>query len=608
MSSNLTLWLLAMPAVFAVVAPLLAMPLAPRLRGATALFPLAHLANLALAALALQAPPTTMALGFHDAPASAHILLAIDRPRGAQLVLAGILFLILATFSHGFVRDTRLGPAFLMLLLWAQTAVNLVVLAGDFFALYLGLLLLSLSLILMIGLDFNASGGAAALRVFATLEVPSAVALTSLWVIDARAGTTALTDLAQNAPWLGQPESLTLSVPIGVALLSRAGLFPFQKWVAVGCRAAAGPVAAVVTGIAVPIGALVLARFVSAFPFDPTWLTALEAIAAATALIAAVAALRERTGRGWLAYAAVAQVALAVVGFAAGDPVSSATGWLALASAAASMLLLGLGLATALRVTGSDERPRLDGISLRPQLAIAIALGYLAIAAVPPFGSFSGRQILVDSLLRRGSTVDLISALAVLLATAGLGAAIWRPLLGARPANLAASGRQTKTASESRGAANRASRRSRSANEAVPVLPRSEQVSPANAPLGIAVQGALGASAILMILTGVAPVGWLATLVGVSWPSSVQSTNGVAAALVGVAVLAGLGWPQLAERLSALSNAWGDRLRPVARLDKRFELSRAIDPYLVVGGILLLLGRLSAAIIDNTLGRLVRAS
>jgi formate hydrogenlyase subunit 3/multisubunit Na+/H+ antiporter MnhD subunit len=364
----------------------------------------------------------------------------------------------------------------------------------------------------------------------------------------------------------------------------------------------------VVAGIAVPMGALVLARVVSTVPFDPTWFTELEAIAAATALVAALAVLRERTGRGWLAYAAVAQVSLAILGFAASDPVGTAAGWLTLASASASVMLVGLGLATTLRATGRDERPRLDGISLGPLPAAAVALGYLAVAAVPPFGSFNGRQNLVDILLRRGSTVDLLSALAVLLATAALGAAIWRPLLGPRPTDLATSGQQTKTAPESRSAASRSQRQSRGANAAAPVLPRPDQVNPANASLGVAVQAALGVTAVLVILTGVVPVGWLSTLLGVSSPTSTQSTDGVAAVLVGVAIIAGLGWSHLAERLSALSGVWGDRLRLVARLDKRFELGRAIDPYLVVGGILLLLGRLSAAIIDNTLGRLVRAS
>jgi hypothetical protein len=161
--------------------------------------------------------------------------------------------------------------------------------------------------------------------------------------------------------------------------------------------------------------------------------------------------------------------------------------------------------------------------------------------------------------------------------------------------------------SGSRSSASHARRRPR-VNAEAPALPRPDQVGQDKPPLGVGAQVALGACAALVVLIGATPVGRLADLVGVSWPTSAQSTNAVAATLVGVAVVAGLGWPYLDRRLSPSISNLGERLRPVARLDKRLEFGRVIDPYLVVGGILLVLGRLSAAIIDNTLGRLVRAS
>ena len=186
-------------------------------------------------------------------------------------------------------------------------------LAGGLFALYLGLLLLSFSLVAMVGLDFAHGSASAALRVFATPEVPAAVALASFWLIDARAGTVVLADLARQAPWLSDGTSPLLVAPIVVALVARAGLAPFQQWVVTGCRAAAAPAAAGIAGLAVPLGGLVLTRVAgAAVPLDRQWLDALAFLGGFTALVAALGALRANTSLGWLGYAATAQVGFAV--------------------------------------------------------------------------------------------------------------------------------------------------------------------------------------------------------------------------------------------------------------------------------------------------------
>jgi formate hydrogenlyase subunit 3/multisubunit Na+/H+ antiporter MnhD subunit len=600
-------WLVLVPALFAALAPFVA-AFAARLRAVDVYYPIAHLASLAAAIFALRTPAATLALGLSGAPASTQILLTFNRPVAAELSGVALLFLILAMFGRGLVRETRLGRAFLTLLLWLQTAIAVVLVSGDLFALYLGLLLLSLSLVLLIGLDFGAPGGSAALRVFATLEVPAAVALAGLWVVDARAETVAVTDLAQKAAWLARPESLALSLPIAIALLSRAGLVPFQQWVVVGCRAAAAPVAIAIAALAVPTGAIVMARLIASLPLDPSWLLALGVLATATALLASFAALRERTARGWLADIAVAQVALAIVSFAKNDVAASATGWVLLGSGALTALAVGLGLAVATRVAGSDDvrgaGPRVVGWIP----AATLALGYLAIGAVPPFASFGARQLLVGRLMNGAATFpDVLCGLGVLLATAALGASVWRRLTAPGLVTFDGPHDEPMPSSPVLVATSVSSQRTPQRARA-PVLPRPGPAEADRPRLAGTSLAALVMASALLLVSGEIPSKELANLIGVAWPGELVTTNTRASALVGAALLFGLGWEYARSRLARWSDRWNDWLRPVIALQRRYELTRIGDPYLVAGWLLLTLGRVSAALIDNTLGRLVRAS
>jgi formate hydrogenlyase subunit 3/multisubunit Na+/H+ antiporter MnhD subunit len=605
MSADLVLWVVLAPAIGAIVSPLFA-ALATRQRVAEGFYPLAHLAILVLTIQALRSPPEGATIGLHGTPASSQLYLALDRANGVQLAVAGALFLVLGAFAPAFVRGTRHGHAFLTYLLWLQAAVNLTLVAADLLGLYLGLLLISFSLVLMIGLDFGAAGQNAALRVFATLEVPAAVALTSLWMIDARVETASLSTLAQSAPWLARPDAWPLTVPIVVALLSRTGLVPFSKWVGIACRASAGPVAVAIAGIALPVGVIAFARIVAAVPFAGDWRSGLEAIAAATALVAAVAAMREKGSRGWLAYVAVAQVAFAALGFTEQNVDGQAAAWLTLIGGATIITLVGLGLATALRATQRDELPTLVDRSLGRLPATMMSIGYLALAPIPPFSTFAGRRALVASLLTGGSRVDLASAFAVLLATTILAAATWRHAVGNLSVDTPAVRAGATPAKRSTAPQVRAKEPvTNGRQEASPPSPTRGEADPSLGPVSALALMALTGCVITM---SIVPEAQWASAVGAVWPRTDPLRDGVSSLLVGLAVGGSLGWGVISSRLAVRAPHSPDAWRQLKRLENRYGLGRVTDPYLMVGGILLTLGRFSSSLLNNTLGRLVRAN
>lgn len=565
MASNPIVWLVLGPVLLAAVAPMLRAACA---RWQPSVHASGHALILLLALGALLAPPEVVAIAIRTDAVGAQIALNLTHVAALQIALAAALIAAISFFSDRIVRESRHGAAFLSLLALEQTAVNVVILSNDLLGLYAGLMLLSLTLMLMLGLDFSAEGRDAALRVFATLEVPAAVALASFWLISASSGPPAFANPPAWLPGLPPATALSLTLPIAVALISRAALAPLHHWVIVGCRRAAAPVTIAIAGIAVPLGGVVLARAVPLVAsIGPDWLLALALLGAATALIGGLGALSEKNALGWLGYLAVAQVGFAAVGFASGTDAGRLAGWLGLAGGALGITITGLGLTGAIQITRSPNLAHLAQAPVDWLSTIILVFGALSLAPLPPFMGFHARVALLAGLFDPATGPGWPTALLVTLATLLVAAGALRlPLALARQ-------------------------------------------SPVPSPMPIRATFAApiilaGLSAVL----GIIPLTWLAPIVGVSLPPPA----GVGGDLRGVALITlALGGALYAGRLRdvvtgrvRISKRVASRL---AGIQRSHRIERAGDPYLIIGGSLLALGKASAAFLNHTLGRLARA-
>lgn len=577
MASSLLLGLIVWPSLAAIVVPMV-----DRRRGdrPSLLFTLSHLVCLALAILTVVAGPETAALGARRGPWLVELRLVQEPPLGLALVLAAILLLALSLYSRGYARGARHGTAFLSLLFLEQAAVNLTLLAGDLLLLYAGLLSLSLALALMIGVDFAANGEAAALRLLVTLEIPTALACSGFWLIDARVGSVALTDLPRSAGWLAQPASWTLLLPIIVALVGRAGLAPLHSWAVAACRAAASPAAIALASIALPVGGVVVARVVNAtLPLDSSWLHLLLLLGAATTIVSGIGALRERLALGWLGYLAVGQLGLAVAGLADGATPGRVAGWLGLAAASLTLALVGMGLGLAIRATGDDRLAALSRWTGSWRERVALLLGLLALCPLPPFASFVARRLLLADLLASPSEWHRLAAVLLIVGTFLLAVSVWRTILGLL----------VQPVVDPEAASAPATRRAR--RRLLPAVSGATEIT-----------SALGGVAFLVVGLGVLPPAWLLGVSGLAGHTLATDTSLGSTALALLPTGGGMLLAGIAARLPWLEGpSWR-----LAKLGQRLHLGRALDPYLLIGGALLAMGRFSALTLDQTLGRLAR--
>lgn len=589
MTHKWILELLVVPLVAAVIVPSLAAGLG---RQRTALFPLTHALLLAVAVAALQAAMNAGQIVTESAFMEARFELVLDERRGVALVFGGFLLLVLSIFSRGFVRGARHSTAFLALLLLAQGALNAVLLAGDLFVLYSGLLVLSFALMMLIGLDFAAVGERAALRVLATLEIPSALALASFWFISSRAGTARIDALAQQLVLPSNPLSWIVVAPIIIAVISRLGLVPLQNWPIAGCRAATAPVAIVVVAIALPAGAFVLSRLYGVvIPSQAPWNTFLIGLSVLTAILAGIGAIRERHSLAWLAYLGVGQMGLATLGLVAPTSTSHAAGWIGLLGSALALALVGMGLGLAMRATRQIWIDSLIDAEGHWLTRIPLLFGMMVLAPVPPLPTFVARRVLVADLLSSHSTWGDLAAGGVVVATLLLALAVWRPLVESSP--LREESALARTGGDSTGAETEAHH--------LPVGATARGVR--QVPWSWEIPSALLALTLVIGCLGLTDPFWLPTLVASSlplWP------NIAATLLIGVVVGLAFGEPTLVSMLGSRRRS-ARVLRQVGSLWKHWRLDSALDPYVLIGGLLMILGQASAVILDQTLGRLARA-
>ena len=487
-----------------------------------------------------------------------------DSLTAVALVPAAVLLALLGWYSASYVGAARHATFFLSLLLFLETGINLVLLAGDLLALYVGFLLLSLGLMFLIGLDFGSKGQEAALRLFATLEVPSLVMLGVARLLGSRIGTAALTELEGRSTWMAVPSGAVLIAALGIVLLARTGLVPLHAWAVAGCRAAVAPAALAITGIVLPLGALVTGR-VSDLIVPSGWVgSVLAVLAALTVVIAGIGALREETAFGWLAYLSIGETGLVVFDLMTAAPADRVAMWISAGTAAAALVAIGMHLGLVTRAAGHQQLDRLDWLGSRFGSAWTGSLAVLILLPLPPFATFADRLALLTRLLRANGIVEHGAALLMILGTGLLAAALLRP---AGRLNLLTRPEQTR-----RGQSDR-------------YLPLYHGTRGAPAVLGLLLS--------LSVLVGSTQMAWT-TAIG--RPLLFLSTGLV----LGTVGLAGVLSPRGDWSFGKLGDrwAWGAACRTIGR---------TLDLYILIGGILLIGGRVSALTLEQTLGRLARA-
>lgn len=198
------------------------------------------------------------------------------------------------------------------------------------------------------------------------------------------------------------------------AAAAKSAQFPFQTWLPDAMEAPTPISALIHAATMVNAGVYLLARFYPAFSSVTGWPTAVVAVGAVSAFIAALMALAATDLKRVLAYSTVSQLGFMVYAIGTGGIFSSQ---FHLLSHSVFKALLFLGAGAVIHAVGTRDMRGMGGLSRRMPLTCSVfIIGAFALAGIPFVNGFWSKELLLEGGLAGGPLWGYV----IMLVTAGL--------------------------------------------------------------------------------------------------------------------------------------------------------------------------------------------
>lgn len=316
-------------------------------------------------------------------------------------VVVATVALFVLIYAAGYMRKDPQKPRFFGIMLLFVTAMQALVLAGDWIMLLAAWEMIGFASYLLIGFWHERPGVAgAATRAFLYTRSADLGLYIGAFVLIGAAGTT---EVSVTLATTGAP-ALIAGLLLLVAAMGKSAQVPLQDWL---LRAMAGPTpvsALLHSATLVAAGAVLLIRTAPMLPHGA--LLAVGIIGGVTAVVAGMIALAERDLKRLLAASTSSQYGLMLVAVGAGAPVAALLHLIAHA-AIKSSLFLGAGI-----FQHDRDSTALDDLAgagrARPGIFAGFAISGLALAGIPPLAGFFSKDAIIASALAGLGAVWLV--------------------------------------------------------------------------------------------------------------------------------------------------------------------------------------------------------
>ena len=358
-------------------------------------------------------------------------------------LLVGGIGIFVAIYAGGYLRGHPLLRRFYLYLLLFMLGMLGLVLAGNLITLFVFWEITTLASYLLIGFDHaSASARRAALQALLVTALGGLALLAGLLLLGMAAGSF---DLAEV---LAQGERVrhdALYTPIFILIIAgafaKSAQVPLHFWLP-NAMAAPTPVSAYLhSATMVKAGIYLIARLHPVLAPTGLWMWTLTLVGAATAVMAAVMALRQTDLKLALAYTTL--VALGTLTMFLGSDntvaVAAAITFILVHSFYKAALFMVVGIVD--HQAGTRDLHALGGLAGRLPITFVAALAAgLSMAGFPPFLGFIGKELKYEGALAIASEPLLVAGAAVFanaLMVAVAATVVLKPFIGSRPAALA---------------------------------------------------------------------------------------------------------------------------------------------------------------------------
>ena len=324
----------------------------------------------------------------------------VDGAGAALGAVAGLLMAASVAFSWRYFDET--GPLFHVLLLVFLGAVEGFALSGDLFNLFVFLELMTVAAIALTGYGDEPAPLQGALNFGIVNGFGAFFLLFGIGLLYGRTGALNLAQIGRSLAG-GRADGLVLVgfLLVTAGFLVKAGVVPFHFWLADAYAVAPAPVCVLYSGVMSDLGLNAVAKVYWPVFSGPlaAHATALRAIlvtlGVVSALLGGAMAFLQRDLKRMLAFVTIGQIGIGLVGIGllTARSLAGTTLYVVSDGLVRGSLLLVVGVLIR-RIRSCDElNARGGGL---PVSGVLFAVGGLAIAGLPPVGSFFGRALIED--------------------------------------------------------------------------------------------------------------------------------------------------------------------------------------------------------------------
>ena len=329
-------------------------------------------------------------------------------PYGIGLYLNGLSWLssaliVLISLAVAIVSfaDPKYRTSYFFFLLLLVAGMQIVVLTGDIFTMFVGFEIVAISAYVLIAFDRTDEGLLASLKYLILSSVGILFFLFGVFLVYRDFGSLSLAMIRQAAdtPEIAGSTSIHFAVAaLCVGIGVRTAFIPFHTWLPEAHAYAPHPISAVLSGVLIKVSFFAMMRIL--VTFRAAYLNDLLLwIGAVTSLVAVVWALAQTDAKRLLAYHSISQMGYILAAFGTASAIATTAAFAHAVHHALFKSLLFLVAGTAISMTGSRDVYRMTPIGRRaPLLAAAFLVGALSIAGVPPFNGFASKQLISGAL------------------------------------------------------------------------------------------------------------------------------------------------------------------------------------------------------------------
>ena len=340
-------------------------------------------------------------------------------------------------YSRSYLADRGLFRGeYFVLVLFAMLGMMVMISAGHFLSLYLGLELMSLCLYSLVALDRDSAVSTeAAMKYFVLGALASGLLLYGMSMIYGATGTLHIREVASATARVlqgDQPSKAVLVfglVFVVSGLAFKVGAVPFHMWIPDVYHGAPSAVTLFIsTGPKLAAFAMAVRLLVNALPaLAPDWQPMLVILSVASMAIGNLAAIAQTNIKRMLAYSTISHMGFMLLGLlsgiVSGNTLSAAEAWSAAMFYALVYVLMSLGAfgMVVLLSRAGFEAERLEdfkGLNTRsPWLAFVMLLLMFSLAGIPPTVGFYAKLAVLQAVLGAGQV--WLAVVAVLFALVG---------------------------------------------------------------------------------------------------------------------------------------------------------------------------------------------